>query len=220
MSTTDPPSSHSLGKPTNPQISLLPTSEKILEAAQAVACALGKTTPYALVGGAACCVLGSTRATSDVDFVVPRGGIAAARQRLQDKDEWFRVDKRTRHTAFLSDPEVPIEILAPPALFREEFTSDTEVVQVDGINVLKPTLLLNAKCGSILSRATDERKGVDAHDITFLLEWCANNSHLPSEADVPNATKSFVDTFVAVYGAADCWTRAGYDMENGGWRSR
>ncbi|KAB8075949.1 hypothetical protein BDV29DRAFT_171086 [Aspergillus leporis] len=43
-------------------------AEELCAAAEAVASALGSDTNYALVGGCACAMLGSTRATEDIDF--------------------------------------------------------------------------------------------------------------------------------------------------------
>ncbi len=50
----------------------IPTPEQVCAAAKAVGYALGDQ-DYALVGGAACVLLDSTRATEDVDIVVPKG---------------------------------------------------------------------------------------------------------------------------------------------------
>jgi hypothetical protein len=45
---------------------------------------------------------------------------------------------------------VEVEIITPPPLFRERFDNDMPVFLVNGVKVLKPSLILNAKCNSIL----------------------------------------------------------------------
>src|SRR5258708_23961993 len=94
----------------------LPSSKQTLEAAEAVALAMTDKS-YAVVGGAACSVLGSVRQTSDVDFVVPRGDTIAARALLKAQDRSFEIEKGTNNTYYTSSPRIEIEILAPPALF-------------------------------------------------------------------------------------------------------
>lgn len=191
-----------------------PTSHQTYQAAKTIARALGNT-KYAVVGGGACAVLGSNRQTMDVDFVVPKGETKAARALLKQDEAHFEVEKRTQHTIFKNTPAIEVEILTPPALFKEEFTDSTPTHEVDGIKVLKPTLLLNAKCASILSRPNDDKRLSDAKDIRFLLHWCATHGMHPTTAEVPHATKEFVTDFIRVYGSRALWTAAGYDVETG-----
>ncbi|KAK4135745.1 hypothetical protein BT67DRAFT_259400 [Trichocladium antarcticum] len=194
-----------------------PSPDQVVAAAQAVAFSLGSEQLYALVGGAACLMLGSSRLTTDVDFVVPKGRTKDARQLLRSQKGYFTVESRTNHTNYRSMPPVEIEILTPPALFKEPFDEITETIQVNGTRVLKPTLILNAKCRSILGRANKEKKDTDAHDIKFLLHWCVENVLYPTNSEVPNATKEFVDYFIATYERADLWYNAGYDISCGTW---
>ncbi|KAK4038391.1 hypothetical protein C8A01DRAFT_37634 [Parachaetomium inaequale] len=178
-----------------------PSTDHVVAAAKAVARALKDGgVKYAIVGGAACLLLGSNRVTTDVDFVTHA--------------DHFAVDSRTNHTVYLSNPPIEIQISAPPALFREPFDEDTETIEVlDGVHVLKPTLILNAKCRSILGRAGDDKKMSDAQDIRFLLNWCAEHD-MATKADVPNATGEFVEAFIAMYGGEELWGNLGYDAEN------
>ena len=189
-----------------------PSVDHIIAAAKAVSQALKDGgVKYAIVGGAACLLLGSDRATSDVDFVVPKGRIRDARLLLKAQSDHFAVEARTNHTVYLSNPAIEIQIISPPALFKEPFDESTETIEIlDGIHVLKPTLILNAKCRSILGRAADDKKMSDGQDIKFLLSFCADNG-LDPWADVPNATMEFVDAFIATYGGAALWRRVGYD---------
>ncbi|KAK4195449.1 hypothetical protein QBC40DRAFT_259016 [Triangularia verruculosa] len=192
-----------------------PSPAQVVAAAKAVAYCLGSEQPHALVGGAACLVLGSSRVTVDVDLVVPKGKTKDARQLLRSQPDYFTVEGRTNHTSYRSTPPVEIEILTPPALFKEPFDEATETIQVNGTRVLKPTLILNAKCRSILGRANEEKKNTDAEDIKFLLNWCLRNASYPTNSEVPNTTKEFVDNFIAYYEGAELWHKAGYDMSRG-----
>lgn len=181
----------------------------------AVANALTQYETYALVGGSACVILGSTRTTLDIDFVVPRGETSNARQLLRASPD-FEVDTRTNHTTYKARKPVQIEILTPPLLFKEPFNQNIEVIIVDGIKVLKPALLLNAKCGSITGRSTEDKRKTDLFDINFLLNFCAQNpEYLPRAGEVPRATKQLVDVLVRLHGVEDVWVRAGYDLQTG-----
>jgi hypothetical protein len=193
-----------------------PNQNTLIAAAQAVAKALGDQQPYAIVGGAACALLGSDRSTSDVDLVVPKGDTKAARALLKSDPDSFSVDKRTQHTFYRSNPPVDIEILAPPIMFKGEFLPTTPVIFVHGgVRVLKPTLILNAKCNSVLDRSSSEKKDTDAQDILFLLRWCAANGVRPDCNEVPNASLDFVQWFIGVNGNEQLWTGIGFDLKEG-----
>ena len=56
-------------------------------------------------------------------------------------------------------------MLTPSALFREEFNVSTPTAIVQGVSTLKPTLILNAKCLSILGRPTEDKKFTDTANI-------------------------------------------------------
>ncbi|GAQ45907.1 similar to An03g02230 [Aspergillus niger] len=188
---------------------------EIRAAALAVANALTQYETYALVGGSACVVLGSTRATLDIDFVVPQGETSNARQLLRASPD-FEVEARTNHTTYKARRPVQIEILTPPLLFKEPFDQNTEVILVEGIKVLKPALLLNAKCGSITCRSTEDKRKTDLYDINFVLNFCAQSpEYLPRAGEVLRATKQLVEVLVQLYGGEDVWIRAGYDMQTG-----
>ncbi|KAE8325594.1 hypothetical protein BDV39DRAFT_194210 [Aspergillus sergii] len=189
--------------------------EEIRAAAMAVGYALARCEKYALVGGSACVVLGSTRATQDVDLVVLRGGILNARQLLR-APSYFEVEPRTNHTTYKAERPVPIEILTPPLLFREPFDQSTEVITVGSVKVMKPALLLNAKCGSITSRTTEDKRITNSLDISFLLKFCARTpEYLPRATKVSNATKELVQYLIQLYGGQEAWVRAGYDFQSG-----
>ncbi|KAB8213567.1 hypothetical protein BDV33DRAFT_196832 [Aspergillus novoparasiticus] len=149
---------------------------------------------YALVGGSECVVLGSTRATQDVDLVVLRGGTSNARQLLR-ASSYFEVEPRTNHTTYKAERPVPIEILTSPLLFRESFDQSTEVVTVGSVK--------------------DKRKTYSV-DISFLLKFCARTpEYLPRATEVPNATKELVQYLIQFYGGQEAWVRAGYIFQTG-----
>jgi hypothetical protein len=180
------------------QQSFKPTPEQVRAAAQAIGFSLGSQV-YAVVGGAACSLLGSSRVTDDVDIIVLQGATKETRQNLKDQTAYFDVENRTLHTYYKSNPPVGVEILAPPSLFKENFSSSTPVVVIDGTKVLKPALISNSKCYSIIGRASESRKRTDALDIQFCLGWYAQNNAFPTAAEVPRAGKQFVEWFIFIY---------------------
>ncbi|KAI0473421.1 hypothetical protein GGR56DRAFT_530815 [Xylariaceae sp. FL0804] len=202
-----------------PQVPVVvPSPDQTRSAVQAVAEALGSTA-YAIVGGAACTMLGSHRSTWDVDFVVPKGQTRTARSLLkQTGTAVFNVDPRTQRTTFTPTPAIEIEILTPPLLFQQDFTAATPTVLVDGARVLKPALILNAKCRSVVQRTTPGKRESDAADILFLLRWCAANEQYPSNAEVPNAILDVVVAITEMFGGRENWENAGYDFQAGCWK--
>lgn len=134
------------------------------------------------------------------------------------KDQ-FTVDPRTRHTYFKTSPPVEIEVLSPPNLFPETFNKNTptHVVTVgrQSTRILKPALILNTKCRSILGRPTDKMKFTYATDIKFLLWWMGKNNAIPLAREVPNSSKGFVEWFIQRYEGAEYWTSAGYSLSRG-----
>lgn len=195
---------------------LLPSVQHIRQAYRAVGNCLNGNITYALVGGAACQSLGSNRLTSDVDLVVPQGQIGTARRLLAADMQNFTVDPRTLHTHYNSNPPIQIELLSPPTMFREQFDQDTPtvIVEVDGteLRVLQPKSILNAKCRSILGRATDERKAADSRDILFLLKYLGERergNRGEVEIQVPNATQEFMEWFIERYGHRSLWQGVG-----------
>nr|POE62243.1 hypothetical protein CFP56_70630 [Quercus suber] len=192
--------------------------ERVQKACAHVALALGQT-KYALVGGAACQILGSPRVTEDIDFVVPKGSVNSARRLLAAAKNEFTVEPRTLHTFYKTSPPVEIEILSPPGTFKEDFDQDTSTVavRIEGasVHVLNPVLILNAKCRSVLGRASEEKKLTDASDIQFLLEYLAKAGTFPSSQQLPNVSKEFVTWFADNYGGTQLWINARYDFSIG-----
>lgn len=104
-------------------------------------------------------------------------------------------------------------------MFKEKFDCTTPTMTIDGTRILKPTLLLNAKCKSI-NEGGERKRHSDAADIIFLLTWCIEHDCLPSQEEVPNINRDFVLWFIDEFGKesseiAKCWEKAGLDMEKG-----
>jgi hypothetical protein len=194
-------------------LSTVPPSRQQIRAACAALAASITDVKYAIVGGAAVQLLGSTRLTIDVDFVVPKGSVAVARVNITGAKDHFTVNPRTRHTHYKSSPPVEIEILSPPNLFREDFDTvtpnHTVVIGDQLVSILRPALILNSKCRSILGRSTDEKMSNDATDIKFLLWWLATNN-IQSFNEVPNASQEFVTWFTQEYEGLEYWRNAGF----------
>jgi hypothetical protein len=203
------PGSRENGNAMSPPLSEV---EAVLAAAQAVGKILGDRT-YAIVGGAGCALLGSSRTTTDIDIVVPRGQTLETRKLFRDQER-FVVEKGTLHTYFQSNPRVDIEILTPPMLFREDFDDSTATVTVGSAKVLKPALLLNAKCHSILGRGEEKTKS-DAQDIGFLLQWCQNQCCFPTVEECSRVNRDFVEWYIHNFGGAEDWKRVGFDAQAG-----
>ena len=192
------------------------TNVDVISAAKAIAYALEENEEaYAVVGGAACALLGSPRITGDVDIVVLQGHTSTARNMLKSKPEYFSVDNRTRHTHFLSQPPVEVEILTPPSLFRGSFNSSTRTMKTQGVKILDPRYLLDAKCNSILGRSSADKKGTDAQDIEFLLKFLARNGVPVNWTEVPNANQQFVKWFSYHYlqNSTQLWEDLKYQIE-------
>ncbi len=79
-------------------------------------------------------------------------------RKLFKGQEGFVIEKRTLYTYFSSNPRVSIKILTPPILFKEEFDASTPTVIIGSAKVLKPALLLNAKCHSIIGRGGQDEE--------------------------------------------------------------
>ena len=141
-------------------------NDQIRAAAQAASQAYGNTMPYALIGGAACVLLGGTRITRDIDFVVPRGTNTSYRRALGSSGT-FTVNPRTHFTTY-GTTRIEVDIVSPPGMYKGGFDANTPTLNVGGVRVLHPLLLLDAKCAAYWERS-DAKRATDAMDIIFLL---------------------------------------------------
>ncbi|KAH9923747.1 uncharacterized protein BXZ73DRAFT_103796 [Epithele typhae] len=170
--------------------------------ARDVALALSDQQTYAVVGSAACILLGREASTSDFSIVVPRGGTLDARSLLKAAPP-FAVAPLTRHTAH-AQTGLAVDILAPPMMFPGAFNAETTVVELDfeerargTVRVLHPLLLLNATCSMLPRRAAQEQMARDAEDVAFLLEWCVRRRVEVNPAWVPEVTPELAEYTVA-----------------------
>jgi hypothetical protein len=179
------------------------TEEDIAEAAHALASAISDTVQYAIVGGAACALLGSHRQTEDIDIVVPKGWTIRARSALRDAPK-FNVEARTNFTTYVSDTTggtpIPIEILTPPSMFRIPYTEESPVIYVGGIRILHPVDLLCSKCGSVTQRSTRAKRASDHRDIIFLLDYVLERKAYRGEPEITRlkavATQEWIGQYV------------------------
>jgi hypothetical protein len=181
----------------------LPTKAETIEVASALAETLPESLKYAIVGGAACTLLGSKRQTMDVDFVVPRNCTAQARSALKASPR-FQVQPRTNHTTYefeASDVQpIDIEILAPPSLFQEEYNDQSPVVQVEGgVRVLHPAIILASKCKSVTGRSSLEKRASDAQDIAFLLKYLFEHEQYRTAVDLERVRAVAPHEWIAAY---------------------
>ena len=112
-----------------------PSAVIISQASDAVArCLRQSEIHWAVVGGACCVLLGSSRTTQDVDIVVSKPEYVRQAKNLLKTDHRFTVEPRTRHTYFHHQGHDPIEIevLCFPSTFQITFDSGTEVLDVNG----------------------------------------------------------------------------------------
>ncbi|WEW60895.1 hypothetical protein PRK78_006383 [Emydomyces testavorans] len=134
-----------------------------------------KGNKYAFIGGVACSLLGSTRATHDFDIVVPNGTKDKILSTLA-KDKscfgtaeggiWVRIDHRRYN----------LDIIEPKQI-GQTFDGH-EVVDVRGVKVLKPEKLLDYKRDSYETRdrARVQSLDNDVRDIAFLNEYLTERS--------------------------------------------
>ncbi|KAI9885257.1 MAG: hypothetical protein M1823_002962 [Watsoniomyces obsoletus] len=189
-------------------------------AAKALAQVLGDR-HYAVVGGAAGALLGSGRTTLDVDIVVLKGDVSNTKNCLKNSPS-FKMTPKTRHVVFISHTadsapvEVDIDILAPPMMWQEPFDENTPTITFEGVKVLAPICILNAKCRCILSRSDEKKKFSDASDIVFWLGYLARSSEKPRAGDLPNFSRDFVEWLTKVHNVdVDLWEAIGYDSDKG-----
>ncbi len=124
----------------------------------------------------------------------------------------FTVEPRTLHTKHTASATgVDIEILSPPALFQGSFDAATPIVMVNGVRVLHPVRILDAKCRSLLSRSHDVKRASDAEDIAFLLHRCASDGIKIRAGDMVNAIPGVLESIIdQAWVPRQAWNAAGY----------
>jgi hypothetical protein len=159
-----------------------------------------KGSSYALIGGAACSLLGSRRGTYDIDIIVPTGQRGRTVE-LLGRSKKFGVEPGATRTWFNSsnDTHYNVDVMEPGQIYQK-FDRKTETRVVNGIRILKPALLLNFKCLSWSSRGRQRAKRLhDAQDIRFLVTYMARAGERTSPREVNFADEDFLLEFLARY---------------------
>lgn len=185
------------------------------EALDAIAEALPDM-PHAIIGGLALMLLGSSRATKDIDIVVPdgRGDEAAA---LLAAEGFFGTEttingKRRVWFDASSNHRYNVDVMEPRSIGQvfEDGVPETRTVQ--GHKVLDPAQLLNFKIASWTDRMKSQstKKANHAKDIVFLAEYLAKKGIIATRGDVTHATDEFLMLFNASYpGSSKLFDRIG-----------
>jgi hypothetical protein len=174
------------------------------EALEAIAEALPDA-PYAIIGGLALMLLGSSRPTKDVDIVVPDGRAGEIVTQLA-ADGMFGTETTStgrRRVWFdaSSGRRYNVDVLEPHSIGQVFGPDGPPVRTVQGHPVLEPTQLLNFKIASWTDRKGTQsvKKTNHATDITFLLEYLGKKGVDVSREEVYHATDEFLVLFCATY---------------------
>ncbi|KAI9817345.1 MAG: hypothetical protein M1826_001627 [Phylliscum demangeonii] len=102
-------------------------------------------------------------------------------------------------------------------MFREAYDAKTPTIIVDDIKVLDPVLILNAKCGSVFRRSTDDKRKSDAFDILFLLQYLLDHQAPPlTRAVLSSVDQHFMAEILRwLPDSQPFWKGLGYDFELG-----
>jgi hypothetical protein len=176
----------------HPDQAASPSAVIISPASDAIArCLRQSKIHWAVVGGACCVLLGSTRETTDIDIVVSKPEYVRLVKDLLKADHRFTVEPRTRQTYFHHPGHDPlqIEVLCFPSTFKIAFDSGTEVLNVNGVYLLTFAALLNSKCGCVPQRSSESKRQTDIQDIMFILLLAIDKGMRFDPNEVPNATE-------------------------------
>jgi hypothetical protein len=178
----------------HPDQAASPSAVIISPATDAIArCLRQSKIHWAVVGGACCVLLGSTRETTDIDIVVSKPEYVRQAKNLLKADHRFTVESRTRQTYFHHPGHDPleIEVLCFPSTFKIAFDSGTEVLDVNGVYLLTLAAILNSKCGCMPQRSSESKRISDIQDIIFILLLAIKRGMRFDLNEVPNATEDF-----------------------------
>ena len=178
----------------HPDQAASPSAAIITPASDAIAhCLRQSKIHWAVVGGACCVLLGSTRETTDIDIVVSKPEYVRQAKNLFKADHRFTVESRTRRTHFHHPGHDPlqVEVLCSPSTFKIAFHSGTEVLDVNGVYLLTLAAILDSKCGCVPQRPSDDKRSSDIQDIAFVLSLAIKRGMRFDPNEVPNATEDF-----------------------------
>ncbi|KAL2105057.1 hypothetical protein VUR80DRAFT_9082 [Thermomyces stellatus] len=191
------------------------TRRDMYEALDAIAEALPDT-PYAIVGGLALMLLGSTRPTKDIDIVVPDGkgaevatllaaeGMFGTATTVNGKRRvWFDASSNRRYN---------VDVLEPHDIGQVFPQGVPETRNIQGYPVLDPKQLLNFKIASWTDRMGTQsvKKENHARDVLFLVDYLAKKKVVVDQGEVYHATDQFLMLFNATYvGSAKALEKVG-----------
>jgi len=184
--------------------------QTITEACRATGQALSNE-PYALIGGAACSLLGSRRGTYDIDIVVLDGRKRAVVSQLDNLPE-FGVERGSMRTWYNASNgnHYNLDVMEPSTI-HQQFTGSTETINVQGITVLKPVNILNFKCFSYVDRSRPaQKKQNDGRDIRFLLDYMIQHGERVHNGQLRFADEDFLVDYISSYpDTKDKWVQIG-----------
>ena len=132
---------------------------------------------YAIIGGAACFLLGSTRLTHDFDIIVLDGTKKSAMAKLSQNKELFGSAQGGIWVNTEDGGRYNLDVIEPRQI-RQRFSGGSgEIIKIQGVNVLRPSLLLEYKQYSYAHRDAGRQasKNTDAMDLQFLTRYLTNS---------------------------------------------
>ncbi|KAL2015868.1 hypothetical protein VTK56DRAFT_4665 [Thermocarpiscus australiensis] len=154
---------------------------------------------YAIIGGVALKQLGSSRATADIDLLVPPGTAQAVRQALAKHTSEYIAQGNTLFYKGSDRKSHNVDIIDSGAIGHQFPGKNDDFLKVQSARILRPALLLDLKCLSWAGRDKPQKKLHDAQDIRFLLKYMADKGIRASRQEVANATDDFLDEYCARY---------------------
>jgi hypothetical protein len=158
---------------------------------------------YAVIGGIALRLLGSTRPTSDIDLFVPSSGFRVAKKFVDSSDGHFGTYNSKGRTIIwyrgLDGQKYRVYIWEAGQIRHQYPTSAAGSVTINGARVLKPALLLDHKCKSWaeqVARGNQSRIKRDGGDIVFLLDYMGNKRLRTTNREVFHVTPEFFGDFL------------------------
>ena len=156
---------------------------------------------YAVIGGAACSMLGSSRGTHDIDIVVPDGTKPAAISALRSSRA-FGVEPGSQRIWYNASDgrHYNLDIIESSSIYQQFNCTQTETITVNGVRILKPSLMLNFKCFSwTAENRSQQKKNNDAKDISFLDTYIAKRGERINGGEVRFADGDFFMNYLVSY---------------------
>lgn len=162
-----------------------------------------KDNEYAIIGGVAVALLGSARATQDIDVLVPDGHHAPVAKALLSTGKfggerqqngryrvWFNASNRQHYN---------VDIMEPRDIHQQFPSAKHDRIKAHSGYVLSPAQLLNFKCAAWQSRHDGRKRLHDSQDILFLLAYMVEKGIKTTPKEIFNATDDFFFEFFGHY---------------------